>query len=52
MNQGKRYDIYLWYKSACQRCGKEFRHNKPAGKYCSNACKQAAYRERKQWAKS
>jgi hypothetical protein len=31
----------------CQRCGKRFAAFRVYRRYCSNACRQAAYRERK-----
>lgn len=36
-----------WMWSTCKYCGeKTFRGGKRSADYCSNACKQAAYRER------
>jgi hypothetical protein len=32
--------------STCQRCGDEFGSSRYGARYCSNSCRQAAYRER------
>jgi hypothetical protein len=34
-------------KLTCARCGCEFWTQRGTARYCSDACKQAAYRERK-----
>lgn len=36
-------------REVCERCGKRFSEQWPRGdkQFCSNACRQAAYRERK-----
>lgn len=46
---GKQRNEYLWYHRTCENasCRKVFRTSKPFARYCSDACKQAAYRERK-----
>jgi len=51
------YEQQKWYQCERERCGKMFRftRNRRRGhhpKYCSNSCKQAAYRERKQEAQN
>ena len=34
------------YKKPCENCGKQHNFLTPWGRYCSPACKQAAYRKR------
>lgn len=39
-----------WYYRTtytCQRCGKEFQANNSTAKFCSDSCRQAAYKERR-----
>lgn len=38
---------YYWVGRDCLRCGAEYLSAKNKPGYCSNACKQAAYRDRK-----
>lgn len=35
------------FRRVCAYCGKEFWARHPGARYCSAACKQAAYRRRK-----
>ena len=35
------------FRRVCSWCGKKFIARHPGARYCSAACKQAAYRERK-----
>lgn len=42
----------LGYRRVCRHCRMEVMSSKPFMLYCSNACKQAAYRERKANAKT
>lgn len=33
-----------WYNAKCDMCGKDFYGKRSTATYCSDACKQAAYR--------
>lgn len=45
--QQRKYNLpIMWYRSSCAWCKKEFQHNKPFALYCSDRCRQAAYRNR------
>lgn len=35
-----------WYTCWCWQCEKEFKSKRVHARYCSNACKQQAYRDR------
>jgi hypothetical protein len=39
------------YKKTCEYCGKEFTAKHKKARYCSDACKMHAYRNRKQTTK-
>jgi hypothetical protein len=36
----------LQFKVNCQKCGREFPARRSDARYCSDACRQAAYRQR------
>lgn len=35
------------FDEKCRHCGKPYHHKTVRSKFCSDACKQAAYRERR-----
>ena len=37
-------DLYGWKR--CKRCNRKTPHQRDGAQYCSDACRQAAYRER------
>jgi len=47
MPRGKYY-IRQTRRGCCEVCGTVFYSNKPTAAYCSDKCKQAAYRKRKE----
>ena len=46
MNRGKRIRLERRQNTVCECCGKEFTPARYGAKYCSNACRQKAYRNR------
>lgn len=47
MPRGK-YNIRQTHRGCCEVCGVTFYSNKPTAAYCSDKCRQAAYRKRKE----
>lgn len=45
-NFSNKYHVRYSRVNCCERCGAQFVTNKPAS-FCSNACRQAWYREEK-----
>lgn len=52
VNKGEFDDLWCKYHARyvidCFVCGRMFHSKRPHTKYCSNACSQKAYRERKE----
>lgn len=44
---GRRRPLPQRHEATCELCGVEFTQERSDARYCSNACRQAAYRERK-----